>query len=386
MAINLKSMLVSGALKVLSLLPIKKVIIFESSPDFACNAYPVYEYLKKSDKLQGWRLMWFVSNDRFVPQNFPKKDVIYIEPSGIKETLRHLYYRATAAAMVMCNNAKIPSRKKQLGIFLGHGSSAKTIKGLYPFGDKIDYVLSQSHYFDDIMCYEFEIKPEQIFYTGFPRCDDLFRPCPEVRKVLGLSDSTKLVIWLPTYRKHKNQMMEDNGSKGIPLLRSDEAVEKFIRVLEEQNVTVILKPHPAEDLSTIKNINNDRFRIISDEFLNKNGLRLYQVMAETDALISDYSSVLYDYLFCDKPFAITTDDSELYRRSRGFALDLVELFKDATQALPDIDALCRFAKEVREGVDRKKGERAKVLALTSTYSDDRSAERTGKFIISNLKV
>ncbi|MBE6562881.1 MAG: hypothetical protein E7660_04005 [Ruminococcaceae bacterium] len=383
---NLKRMLVGGALKLFSLLPVKKVILFESSPDFACNAYPVYEYLKNSKKLPGWRFMWFVSGDRFIPSDFPRNDVVYIEPSGIKETLRHFYYRATAAALVMCNNAKYPARKKQLGVFLGHGCSAKNIKGLYPFGDKMDYVLSQSHFFDYIMCYEFEINPEQLFYTGYPRCDDLFHKCPEARQALGLSENDKLIIWLPTYRKHKNQTMEDNGSKGIPLLRTPEDVEKFTKVLEEQKVTVVLKPHPAEDLSTIENINTDRFKIITDEFLSKNKIRLYQVMSEADALISDYSSVLYDYLFCDKPFAITTDDAELYRSSRGFALDLVDLFKDATEELPDTDALCRFAEEVREGVDRKKDGRAEVLSLVARYNDDRSAERTGEFIIKNLKV
>ena len=383
---NIKKMLVRTALKILSFLPVKKVMIFESSPDFACNTYPVYSYLKNSNELKNWRFMWFVSNDKFIPKDFPRKDVIYIEPSGLKETLRHLYYRATAAALVMSNNAKYPARKKQLGIFLGHGCSAKNIKGLYPFGDKMDFVLSQSHFFDGIMCYEFEITPEQIFYTGFPRCDDLFHSCPEARKALGIPETDKFIIWLPTYRKHKNQSMEDNGSKGIPLLRSPEAVEKFTKALEEQKVTVVLKPHPAEDLSTIENVGTDRFKIITDEILSKNDLRLYQVMAEADALVSDYSSVLYDYLFCDKPFAITTDDAELYRSSRGFALDLVTLFKDATEELPDTYALCRFAEEVRQGIDRKKDGRAEVLSLVARYNDDKSAERTGEFIIKNLKV
>ena len=113
---NVKNMAVDAVLKVLSLLPMKKTIIFESSPDFACNTYPVYEALKNSEKIKGkWRLMWFVSNEKFVPKDFPRKDIIYLEPSGIKETLKHLYCRATAAAVIMCNRVKNPVSKRQRG-------------------------------------------------------------------------------------------------------------------------------------------------------------------------------------------------------------------------------------------------------------------------------
>ena len=37
------------------------------------------EYLKNSEKIKGkWRLMWFVSNEKFIPDDFPRKDVIYL--------------------------------------------------------------------------------------------------------------------------------------------------------------------------------------------------------------------------------------------------------------------------------------------------------------------
>lgn len=383
---KLKSFIVNFILKVFSLLPMKKVIIFESSPDFACNTYPVYEALRSHDKIKGkWRLMWFVSDEKFVPDDFPREDILYLEPSGIKENLKHLYYRATAAAIVMCNRVKNPVSKRQLTVFLCHGSNAKRIRGLYEIGQKIDHVLCQAHFFDNVICYESNVRPEQLFYTGYPRCDVLLHDRREGRRALDIPDSAKLIMWLPTYRKHKNQTMEQEGSAGIPLVKSPEALKEISSVLEKNNAYAVLKPHPSECLSAFQSCDTDRFRIITDDFLAENKLRLYELLSGADALITDYSSVLYDFLLCDRPIAVTTDDAESYKNSRGFAFDVVGLFSKAATELPDLPSLFRFVEELNLGIDNKKEGRAHVRDLTSMYQDDRSAERTAEFIIEKIK-
>lgn len=384
---SLKNAIVNGALKIFSILPMKKVILFESSPDFACNTFPVYEALKNSKELgKDWRLMWFISNEKFIPDGFSKKDTVYLTPSGLKETLRHLYYRATAAAMVTANRNKDPVRKRQLTVFLGHGSSVKRTKGIYETGHKIDYVLCQAPFFDDILCYQFDVTKSQLIHTGYPRCDELYHSCPKAREIFSMPEDSKLIMWLPTYRKHRNQTMEQEGSAGIPLIKSKEAVIELTKVLEKMNITLVLKPHPAEDLSAFELSEDGRFKIITDEFLAKNKLRLYQVLSEADGLITDYSSVFYDFLLCDKPVAITTDDAEGYKNTRGFAFDVVTFFSKAAVEMPDAPSLYKFLEDVSLGIDNKKEGRKEIRDLTSQYQDDRSAERTAKFIIENLKI
>ncbi len=387
MGSKLKGLFVNGTLKIFSLMPMKKIILFESSPDFACNTFPVYEALKNSETLdKDWRFMWFISNEKFIPDGFSKKDTVYLTPSGIKETLRHLYYRAVCAAMITANRNKNPVRKRQLTVFLGHGSSVKRTKGIYETGHKIDYVLCQAPFFDDILCYQFDVKPSQLIHTGYPRCDELYHSCPKAREVFSMPEGSKLVMWLPTYRKHRNQTMEQEGSAGIPLIRNNEALESLNEALERLNITLVLKPHPAEDLSAFKLSEDGRFKVITDEFLAKNKLRLYQVLSEADGLITDYSSVFYDFLLCDKPLAITTDDAEGYKNTRGFAFDVVSLFSKAAAEMPDIPSLFRFLESVSLGTDDKKDGRKEVRDLTSQYQDDCSAERTAKFIIEKLKI
>ena len=92
-------------------------------------------------------------------------------------------------------------------------------------------------------------------------------------------------------------------------------------VLKKHNILLVLKPHPAQDLSVIKTENLSNFVIFTNEDLNKNNISLYEFLGQTDALITDYSSVYYDYLLTDKPIAITTDDLEEYKKVFEFVYD-----------------------------------------------------------------
>lgn len=386
MTADIRAFAVNAALKAFSILPVKNVILFESSPDYACNTYPVYDAFRKMPEVrEKYRLMWYVSDERLVPEDFPKEDIIYLEPPSLKETLRHILYRATARCTVMCNRVKNPVRKKQLSVFLCHGNGIKRLKGLYEIGKKIDFVLSQSHFFDEVMCDDLDIEKNQLFYTGYPRCDALFEDHSDLKEKFGVPEGEKLIMWLPTYRNHKNGAMETDGSGGLPVIKTSEDIEKLTAALEKYNAYLFLKPHPAQDRSVIDAHSTSRFKVISDFDLAEKGSRLYELLAASDALITDYSSVFYDYLLCDRPIGVTTDDAEEYGKTRGFAFDgVVELFSKAASLLPDISALCTFLSDVCAGRDDKSEGRCEVRALTNMYTDGKSAVRTAKFILEKL--
>ena len=59
---KLRSAVGSVAEKVLSSLPLRNTILFESSPDFACNTYPVFLQLRK--ELPGYKFIWYGSGVR----------------------------------------------------------------------------------------------------------------------------------------------------------------------------------------------------------------------------------------------------------------------------------------------------------------------------------
>lgn len=383
---DIKALAVNAALKAFSILPVRNVILFESSPDFACNTYPVYDALRKMPGVrEKYRLMWYVSDERFVPEDFPREDMIYLEPTSLKEIFRHILYRATARCTVMCNRVKNPVRKKQLSVFLCHGSSLKRVRGMYEIGKKIDCVLCQSHFFDDVICIESNVEKKQLFHTGYPRCDALFEDHSSLKGQFGVPEGAKLIMWLPTYRNHKNGAMETDGAGGLPIINSREDIEKLTRILEKNNTYIILKPHPAQDLSVIDAHSTSRFKVISDFDLSEKGSRLYELLASSDALVTDYSSVFYDYLLCDRPIGVTTDDAEEYGKTRGFAFEgVTELFGKAASLIPDVGAFCDFISDVSAGSDDMSEGRREVRELTSMYTDNRSAVRTAEFILKKL--
>ena len=69
------------------------------------------------------------------------------------------------------------------------------------------------------------------------------------------------------------------------------------------------------------------------------------MLAGSDALITDYSSVYYDYTLHDKPIAVVWEDIEDYKRFPGFAVDLSDYLKGA-EKIYKIDELCGFVESV----------------------------------------
>lgn len=62
--------------------------------------------------------------------------------------------------------------------------------------------------------------------------------------------------------------------------------------------------------------------VFSDADFAAEGIRLYDLLARSDALITDFSSVFADYLLCDKPIAFDISDIDVKSDGlRGFVVD-----------------------------------------------------------------
>ena len=62
----------------------------------------------------------------------------------------------------------------QVSLFLCHGSKTKRTRGSYEVGEGIDYINVQSHFFDEIITYEYNCDKSRLVYLGYPRCDYLY--------------------------------------------------------------------------------------------------------------------------------------------------------------------------------------------------------------------
>lgn len=88
-----------------------------------------------------------------------------------------------------------------------------------------------------------------------------------------------------------------------------------------------MKLHPKEEeyyKKTFEGFSN--IKLCTSEFLAKYNLDIYQILSETDLLITDYSSVYFDYLLLDKPILFLNTDLDQYRNNRGFLLNPFEFW------------------------------------------------------------
>lgn len=363
---------------VFSALPLRDTILFESSPDFSCNTYPVFQQLRK--ELPGYKLVWYVSGETDVPEGVD--DIFVYNSSTPIQRLKEKYYLHTAKALIFSNREINKTRQEQVHLFLCHGSKTKKTRGLYEPGSGVDYINVQSHFFDDIVTYEYNCEKEKLVYLGYPRCDSFFSVSQEdVKAKLRLSPNSCYYVWLPTYRKHKNILVSgmDHGTysqMGMPLVYDREALFRLDSFLGERNMVIFFKPHPAQDISGLVHADTRNIRIVQDRDLTEMGVPLYDLLAGSDGLITDYSSVFFDYLLADKPIVTTTDDAEEWKKMTGFAFDLDAFLDEATTRASTLDELITF---LEEG-DEKAAGRKRIRELTNTYFDGDSAKRVAAFI------
>lgn len=101
----------------------------------------------------------------------------------------------------------------------------------------------------------------------------------------------KVVLWAPTFR----------GSAGAPKLVGEDALDSLAALLPE-DYYVIVKLHPHARKENVQGL-----KMLTEELL-----------VVTDILISDYSSVIYDYAYFGRPLVLFTPDLKEYRKDCGF--------------------------------------------------------------------
>ena len=300
--VSAKAYIKQLAVSFLRLFSRQPAIIFESMPDFADNTYPVFEEMVKRGFAERYTLVWSCHKKQSKISDMEGLRYIYPLSKSLKERVRVAYYMACAKCMICCNRFLVPWKKDQTSFYLSHGTPMKSVRGYYTLPEEIHYCLAASAGVSDIVAYQFCIDKERVFSLGFPRNDTLVRSCEPVKEMLG-TNCKKVIVWYPTFRQHNNGLKAGSG-KALPIIHDPESAVVLNEFAKQMDVLLVLKPHFAQDLSQILELGLSNIRFIGDDFFRKHNTTSYAFVASCDALISDYSSIYYDYLLCDKPIAL----------------------------------------------------------------------------------
>lgn len=232
-------------------------------------------------------------------------------------------------------------------------------------------VFSASKHFVDFWSYAFSMPKESIIICGHPRCDVLFK---DVQKYdFGTYD--KIILWAPTFRKSSVMGYNDTNdySGVVPVILPDE-YPLIDKKLGELKIKLVVKLHPLQSIDLYNTLELQNFILLThDEFCHRK-MNLYMLMKQCDALITDYSSIFYDFLLLDRPIAFTEDDLESYSNSRGFAVNDPNKYKPGVR-IKETKDLIKFLIDVKQGIDEYKGWRHEILDLSNDYRNGGFSKR-----------
>ncbi|MCM3574700.1 CDP-glycerol glycerophosphotransferase family protein [Mesobacillus subterraneus] len=307
-------------------LPIKKNKIFLFSyygSQYGCNPKYITEYILKNYPKDYFDLVW-AFND---PDS--KEDI-----EGIRKvkTMSLRYFYELCTSKVLITNFRTTDlfvkRKEQYYIQTWHSSlRLKQIEkdaeeNLPPSyvqmakkdSAKCDLLLSGCNYSTEIFKRAFWYEGE-IFKYGTPRNDILVHSYSDLRTStltkLNLPATCKVALYAPTFRKDKNLDVYN-----IDFSKVKEALAK--KFGGEWIILVKLHPH----LMSVSNQITGSGQVLDVTQYDD----IQELLGITDFLISDYSSLVFDYSVTKKPCFLYVPDLEDYTRNeRGLYFDLGEL-------------------------------------------------------------
>lgn len=233
---------------------------------------------------------------------------------------------------------------------------------------KYEFILSPSEFYKK-NTFEKSFNSKSVFVAGYPRNDiffkeeqasdlegadiEIFKKVKEHRENGG-----KVALYCPTWR--------DKAIEGENVSPLNE--EKLKEYLEKYNILLILKKHHRDKRVLTKS----KHKLID---VYHHSLDIYPLMKHTDLLVSDYSSIFFDYLLLNKPVVFFPYDYNQYMtRDRLFQYDYdeftpgkkcitqQELFDEIALALESKDYYLKEREKVKNLVfDKEKCENSSAF-------------------------
>ena len=270
-----------------------------------------------------------------------------------------------------------PRPRSQTVINIWHGMPTKGIWNAIS-GSRVptcDYLLSTSPKFTEVLAAVSGFPPSKILPLGLPRNDTLFqrRPAQDAFVQEQRQNHEKLVIFLPTFRQTAaGYQMSDGQESDSPLVMSPDEVPLLQRLLRSTRTRLLVKPHPlsvhyGREFSVDENI-----EIISDDWLMRRGVTLYEALAVADVVVTDTSSVYVDLLCIRKPCLFYFPDVEAYAARRKFLLEPIEDWISGTLHR-DGRSLCSELESVLSGTARGTVNPARIALLNTQEAPQATA-------------
>ncbi|WP_047983980.1 CDP-glycerol glycerophosphotransferase family protein [Ornithinibacillus californiensis] len=322
---KLKDFVIFALISIFNYIPIKRNKIFLMSyygSQFGCNPKYITEYILGHEDGEGFDVVWAFNN----PETYSHLGVRTVRTMS----LRYFYEMCTSKVIITNyrTTTHFKKRKNQYYIQTWHSSLRlkqieKDAEAVLPNhyiemakkdSAKCDLLISGSRYSTEIFRRSFWYKGE-IFEKGTPRNDLLFqrdeRKRKEIMQRLRLHPNLKVVLYAPTFRKDNSLDVYDVDYKRL----RNSLQEKF-----SGDWVVLVRLHPH--LQNISRELTDGENVMNVTTYDD----IQELLVCTDILISDYSSLIFDFAITGRPCFLYIPDVDSYiKQDRELYFDLEEL-------------------------------------------------------------
>lgn len=238
------------------------------------------------------------------------------------------YWEVLARAKYLVNNANfegaVVKRPGSVHLSTQHGTPLKKMgveQAEYPIvaaatgsferllsrADRWDYNLSSNRLSTEVWERSFPASYEMLEY-GYPRNDVYYTSSAadvhRIRKQLGVPEGRTALLYAPTHRDYHTGFSTQLDLKAL----CDALGDDFV---------ILLRAHYFYD--------GDQGRPRDERVIDVTGHRSSEdVCLAADALITDYSSIVFDYANLDRPIVVYADDWDVYRETRGVTFDFLD--------------------------------------------------------------
>ncbi|MER5445639.1 bifunctional glycosyltransferase family 2 protein/CDP-glycerol:glycerophosphate glycerophosphotransferase [Streptomyces sp. NPDC002764] len=338
---------------------------------YACN--PAAIHAKARELAPHIRSVFLVEPDQ--AHTLPK-DIEYAVIGSAK------YWDVLARAKYLVNNANfadaVVKREGSVHLSTQHGTPLKKMgvdQATYPVVaaatgsfakllarvDRWDYNLTSNRHSTEMWERAFPAAHETLEY-GYPRNDVYYTATADdvarARRELGVPEGKTAVLYAPTHRDYHTGF-----ETGLDL-------EAFCEEAGE-DVVVLLRAHYFYDRGGARNTG----RII-DVTAHRSA---EDVCLAADALITDYSSIMFDYANLDRPMVVYVDDWDVYRETRGVYFDLLELPPGPVARTPE--ELARVFRDGSWAGPESRAARAVFRERFCQFDDGRASERVVRRVL-----
>ena len=358
----------------------EKTILYESyhGSSISCNPYAIFKSLLMDDRFKDYKHVWVINDRTKIPTNLKtNRRVIFIARDC------DAYSRYLTKAKYLINNTTFPTwyirKDKQVYLNTWHGTPIKTLgkdvtEDFMSHKNQTRNFLQASHiinpnpYTTSILkeSYDFsETFTGVLATTGYPRQDLMLNVSQNEKKhlleLLKVNKNKKVVLYAPTWRGTVDGAIFDTSQ-----------LERDINKLQEiSEIHLLFRGHYMVEEAISK---LDLDITVAPSYVDTNSL-----LSVVDILITDYSSICFDFMALDKPIIYYTYDRFIYEKHRGLYLEIEELEGDICYTINELkSALLRSV-----NYDGKYKISESIKNKFCPYDDGKASERAIDLIFFN---